>query len=89
MWRACSVSVWLRVVVRVGSVSQHALPLAKWCVDMCQTMVHRTTSKSPQHRTSISVLPYYYVASRTLLWVGHVARMPNSRFPKRLMLSWV
>ena len=31
----------------------------------------------------------HYVASRTLLWAGHVARMPKSRLPKRLMLSWV
>ena len=31
----------------------------------------------------------HYVASRTLLWAGHVARMPKSRLPKRLMLCWV
>ena len=31
----------------------------------------------------------YYSASRTLLWAGHVAQMPKSRLPKRLMLSWV
>jgi hypothetical protein len=44
-------------------------------------MAHRITSKGLQQQ--------HYVASRTLLWVGHVARMPKSRFSKRLMLSWV
>ena len=28
------------------------------------------------------------LASRSLLWAGHVARMHKSRLPKRLMLSW-
>lgn len=31
----------------------------------------------------------HYLASRTLLWAGHVARMPKSRLPKRFLLSWV
>ena len=31
----------------------------------------------------------YYLASRTSLWAGNVARMSKSRLPKRLMLSWV
>jgi len=31
----------------------------------------------------------HYLASRTLLWAGHVARMPKSSLPKRLMLSWI
>ena len=57
-------------------------------VTMCQTMVHRITSKSLQQRTGVFDLQHY-VASRTLLWAGHVARMPKSRLPKRLMLSWV
>ena len=57
-------------------------------VTMCQTFVHRITSKSLQQRTGVFDLQYY-VASRTLLWAGHVARMPKSRLPKRLMLSWV
>ena len=29
------------------------------------------------------------VASRTLLWAGHVARMSKNRLSKRLLLSWV
>ena len=57
-------------------------------VTMCQTFVHRITSKSLQQRTGVFDLPHY-IASRTLLWAGHVARMPKSRLPKRLLLSWV
>jgi hypothetical protein len=57
-------------------------------VTMCQTMVHRITSKSLQQRTGVYDIQHY-VASRTLMWAGHVARMPKSRLPKRIMLSWV
>ena len=57
-------------------------------VTMCQTFVHSITSRSLQQRTGVFELPHY-LASRTLLWAGHVARMPKSRLPKRLMLSWV
>jgi hypothetical protein len=57
-------------------------------VTMCQTFVHRITSASLQKRTGVFALEHY-LASRTLLWAGHVARMPKSRLPKRLMLSWV
>jgi hypothetical protein len=31
----------------------------------------------------------HYLASLTLLWSGHVSRMPKSRSLKRLMLPWV
>ena len=33
----------------------------------------------------------YYLTSRTSLWAGHVTltRMPKSRLPDRLILSWV
>ena len=31
----------------------------------------------------------HYLASRTLLWAGHIARMPKSRLPKLFLLSWV
>ena len=57
-------------------------------VTMCQTMVHRITSKGLQQRTGVFDIQHY-VASRTLLWAGHVARMAKSRLPLRLMLSWV
>ena len=57
-------------------------------VAMCQAMVHRITSGGLQQRIGVFNLQHY-VASRTLLWAGHVARMPKSRLPKRPMLSWV
>ena len=57
-------------------------------VTMRQTYIHRISSKSLQQRTGVFELEHY-LASRTLLWVGHVARMPKSRLPKRLMHSWV
>ena len=39
-------------------------------------------------RTGVFSLEHY-LASRTLLWAGHVARRHKNRLPKRLMLSWV
>ena len=61
----------------------------KMCrVTMRQTFVHRITSESLQKRTGVFSLEHY-LASRTLLWAGHVARMPKNRLPKRLMLSWI
>ena len=57
-------------------------------VTMCQTSVHRITSKSLQQRTRVFEIQHY-IASRTLLWAGHIARMPKSRLSKRLLLSWV
>ena len=57
-------------------------------VTMCQSFVHQISSVSLQKRTGVFSIEYY-LASRTLLWAGHVARMPKSRLPKRLMLSLV
>ena len=57
-------------------------------VTMCQTFVHRITSESLQKRTGVFSLEHY-LASRMLLWAGHVARMPKNRLPKRLVLSWI
>ena len=41
-----------------------------------------------QKRTGVFSLEHN-LASRTLLWAGHVARMPKNRLPKRIMLSWI
>jgi hypothetical protein len=57
-------------------------------VTMCQTFVHRITSQSLQKGTGVFALEHY-LANRTLLWAGHVARMPKSRLPRRFMLPWV
>ena len=54
----------------------------------CQSFVHQISSASLQKRTGVFSIEYY-LASRTLLWAGHVTRMPKSRLPKRLMLPWV
>jgi len=58
------------------------------CVTMCQTFVHRITSEGLQKRIGVFSFEHY-LASRMLLWAGHVARMPKSRLPKRLVLSWI
>jgi len=57
-------------------------------VAMCQSFIHQISSASLQKRTGVFSIEYY-LASRTLLWAVHVARMPRSRLPERLMLSWV
>ena len=67
----------------------HNKRLREMCrVTMCQTFVHGITSKSLQQRTGVFEVEHY-LASRTLLWAGHVARMAKTRLPKRIMLSWV
>ena len=67
----------------------HNKRLREMCrVTMCQTFVHGITSESLQQRTGVFEVEHY-LASRTLLWAGHVARMAKIRLPKRIMLSWV
>ena len=59
----------------------HKKRIREMCrVTMCQTFVHRITSESLQKRTGAFSLEHY-LASRTLLWAGHVARMPKNRLP--------
>ena len=56
-------------------------------VTIFQAYVHRISSKSLQQRTGVFE-PEHHLASTTLRWAGHVARMSKSRLPKRLMLPW-
>ncbi len=55
-------------------------------VTVLQAHVYRTNSESHQKRTGVFSLEHY-LASRALLWAGHVAWMHKNRLPKRLMLS--
>ena len=67
----------------------HSNPVREMCrVTMLQTHVYHITSESLPTRTGVFSLEHY-LASRTLLWVGHVARMHKNRLPKRLMLPWI
>jgi hypothetical protein len=78
-------------VVLDNGVSQQALPLVANQKDARDVLREHVSDDGLSHylkepvenRTSVFALPYY-VASRTLLWAGHVARMPKSRLPKRL-----
>jgi len=73
------------------------IPLRNWhnariremCrVTMQQVELHHITSVELQERIGIWDMDFY-IARRTLLWVGHIARMPKSRLPRRLLTSWV
>jgi hypothetical protein len=56
-------------------------------VNMKQVRFHRIPTKSLLGRLSIRPLEYYYT-TRLLRWTGHVARMPMTRTPRRLLTSW-
>jgi hypothetical protein len=57
-------------------------------VTMRQVFVHRISTAELLKRLGIRSLDYYY-NTRLLRWAGHVARMPMTRTPRRLLTSWV
>jgi hypothetical protein len=57
-------------------------------VTMKQVFVHRISTAELLERLGIRSLDYYY-NTRLLRWAGHVARMPMTRTPRRLLTSWV
>jgi hypothetical protein len=57
-------------------------------VNMKQVRFHRISTKSLLERLCVRSLEYYYT-TRLLRWTGHVARMPMTRTPRRLITSWV
>ena len=57
-------------------------------VTMKQVFVHRISTAELLKRLGIRSLEYYY-NTRLLRWAGHVARMPMTRTPRRLLTSWV
>jgi len=67
----------------------HNARICEMCrVTMRHVELHRISSVELQQRIGIWDLDYY-LARRTLLWVGHVTRMPKSRLPRRLLTAWV
>ena len=57
-------------------------------VTMRQVQRYRITTASLLKRLKISSFDEYYNC-RLLRWAGHVARMPMTRTPRRLLTGWV
>ena len=57
-------------------------------VNRLHTRRHRITSAELYQRLGIKSLDSYY-NGRLLRWAGHVARMPMTRTPRRLLTGWV
>ncbi len=55
---------------------------------MAHTMKHRATSTSFLERLGVGSFDSYYKC-RLLRWAGHVARMPMSQMPRKLLTGWV
>ena len=55
---------------------------------MRQVQRYRITTASLLKRLKISSFDEYYNC-RLLRWAGHVARMPMTRTPRRLLTGWV
>jgi len=57
-------------------------------ITMAHTVRHRISSDSLFKRLDIESLDTYYYR-RLLRWAGHVARMPFTRAPRKLLTGWV
>ena len=57
-------------------------------VNRTQVYIHRITTVSLLQRLSLEKIDHY-VTKRQLSWLGHVARMPFDRLPRKLLSSWV
>ena len=57
-------------------------------MDMGTTQAHHITSESLYARLGLQPIEVYY-RQRLLRWVGHLARMDQSKLQKKFLLSWV
>ncbi len=57
-------------------------------ITMLQVREHRISNEDIYTRTGVKPIEFYF-SCRTLQWAGHVARMPLSRLPRRLLTSWI
>ena len=57
-------------------------------VNRTKVYIHRITTVSLLQRLSLEKIDHY-VTKRQLSWLGHVARMPFDRLPRKLLSSWV
>ena len=58
-----------------------------WRVNLNYTFRHHITSNSLIRRLGLLDIDSYFY-DRYLLWAGHVARMPMSRGPRKVLASW-
>jgi len=57
-------------------------------VNLRTTRKHLISSRQLRRKLNIQGFDFYY-QNRFLRWAGHVARMDNSRLPKKFLSSWV
>ena len=67
----------------------HAQCVRVMCrVNRKHTWLHHISTETLLRRLHLETIDVY-VTRRQLRWVGHVARMPFSRLPRRMLSSWV
>ena len=54
-----------------------------------QQCIGRTTSADVRRRFGVEEMLENVVVAKRLLWLGHVARMDESRLPKGLLFGWL
>ena len=67
----------------------HARCIRAMCrVTRRHTWRHRISSAELRMRTGLKTIDSY-ITQRQLRWAGHVARMDQSRLPRKMLSSWV
>jgi hypothetical protein len=66
----------------------HRCARSMCCITIAQKICHHISFSSSFKRLSIEPFDTFY-NSRLLRWTGHVARMPSTRAPRKILTSWV